>query len=127
MMIEVHKEKCSGCRLCKQICAIYHFNEINPRKSAIAIHAEFPIPGVFTPLLCNQCGKCAQVCPVGAITKEGDAYKISQDLCTLCMECVEVCPDKVMFIHKEVGIPIKCDLCMKCTEVCNTGALIRKE
>ena len=39
---------------------------------------------------CGQCGKCAEVCPVGAIDPE-DAAKTDADLCASCMACTTVC------------------------------------
>lgn len=127
MKIKVTKEKCSGCRLCQQICTITHFEEINPRKAAIAIAPHFPDPGIFEPKLCVQCGKCEEVCPVGAIHHEDGAYVIHEDECTDCGICVEACPFGVIFTHSDAPTPIICDLCMKCTEVCNTGALTAVE
>ena len=127
MKIKITKEKCSGCRLCQQICTIMHFNEINPKKAAIGIEPQFPEPGYFVPKLCVQCGVCEKACPEGAIHHEGDAYVIHRDECTNCGICVEACPSGVIFTHAEAPTPIICDFCMKCTEVCNTGALIAVE
>ena len=31
MKIKATKEKCTGCKLCQQICTIEHFAEINPK------------------------------------------------------------------------------------------------
>jgi len=38
---------------------------------------------------CKRCGKCKDVCPVGAIYEENELSKIDQKKCTLCMECIE--------------------------------------
>lgn len=125
MQIKVNKAACTGCRLCRQICTIYHFNEINPRKAALRIEAKFPVPGTFRPWVCTQCGKCAEACPEDAIYEKDGVYFIDESKCTRCLLCVEACPFDVMFVHDEVNIPIKCDFCFKCLEVCNTGALVR--
>ena len=123
MRIKVTKENCTGCKLCQQICTIEHFQEINPKKAAIGIVPHFPVPGTFEPKLCTQCGVCEEACPVGAISKKGDAYVIDRDTCTNCGICVDACPFGVIYTHAEVPTPIICDLCLRCTEVCNTGAL----
>ncbi|RLB35106.1 MAG: glycyl-radical enzyme activating protein [Deltaproteobacteria bacterium] len=50
-----------------------------------------PYPQImFVPLKCHGCGKCAEVCPEGAISldKEG---RIDRERCTLCMQCVDAC------------------------------------
>lgn len=124
MRIEVHQDKCTGCRLCQQICAIAHFEQINPKMSAIAIKAEFPVPGVYVPMLCNQCGECVEACPMEAIALRDGAYVIDKELCTDCGACVAACPTSVIFEHRGAGAPIICDLCLECTTVCNTGALV---
>jgi ferredoxin len=124
MQIAVQENKCSGCKLCQQICAIHHFKEQNPKKAAVKIKAEFPAPGRFTPKLCNQCGECADVCPAEAISLKNGAYVIDPDLCTLCEECVDACSKNAMTLPRGAETPVKCDLCMKCTEICNTGALL---
>jgi carbon-monoxide dehydrogenase iron sulfur subunit len=124
MRIHIEKNSCSGCRLCEQLCAITHFKEINPKKSAIKIEAKFPVPGTFTPTLCDQCGECESICPAEAIQLKNGAYVIDPELCTMCEACVDECPKGAVHIREGVDHPIKCDLCMKCTEVCNTGAIV---
>ncbi len=123
MHIEVQEEKCSGCRLCQQICAIHHFKEINPKKSSINIRSRLPAPGGFTPKVCDRCGECADVCLMGAIELKDGAYAVDADLCTFCLSCVDACPNRIIAIHDDEDIPIMCDLCLRCTTVCNTGAI----
>ncbi len=123
MHIEVQPDKCTGCRLCQQICAIHHFKEINPKRSAINIEAKFPVPGGFIPHVCDQCGDCEEACFTGAIEKKGKIYVIDPDECTFCGQCQEVCPNDAINLNVELEAPIKCDMCLKCTKICSTGAL----
>lgn len=44
--------------------------------------------------LCVGCGACAQVCPHGAVVKNGDVYNRDRSLCQDCGACAEVCPAK---------------------------------
>ena len=126
MRIKVNKNNCTGCRLCLQICAIEHFNEINPSKSALRIEAQFPDPGKYRPVVCTQCGKCAEVCPEGAINQnKNGAYIVDNDKCTMCLNCIEACPVGVVFQHPDLQHVIICDFCMKCTELCNTDAIVK--
>ncbi len=126
MRIKVNRAKCTGCRLCLQICAIENFGEINPKKAALRIEAEFPDPGRYRPFVCTQCGKCADVCPEKAISRsENGAFLVDPSLCTNCGICVPACPVGVVFRHPEVAHVIICTFCMKCTELCNTGALLK--
>lgn len=42
---------------------------------------------------CNQCKKCADVCPTKAITVKEDAVETDAEKCMLCMACTAVCPE----------------------------------
>lgn len=49
-----------------------------------------------TPLclpFCVQCGKCASICPTGAIRLENGTVATSTEKCILCMACVSACPE----------------------------------
>lgn len=41
---------------------------------------------------CNRCGKCAAVCPAGAVEIENGAVSTKLEKCILCMACVAACP-----------------------------------
>ncbi|MEK7448297.1 MAG: 4Fe-4S dicluster domain-containing protein [Planctomycetota bacterium] len=128
MYLTADWKKCTGCRLCLSVCCLCHFDEANPKKAALAIDAKFPEPGTFHPRVCDQCGTCASVCPVEAISRNKDGvYIIDSEKCTGCGACVEACPLKVMFIHEDSIVPIKCDLCKECIPVCSTRVLSIKE
>ena len=125
MRIKVKRDKCTGCRLCLQICAIEHFNEINPKKAALRIEAKFPVPGKYRPYVCTQCGKCSEACPERAIFQNRlGAYIVDKEKCTNCGQCVEVCPVGVVFQYPDYNSVIICNFCMKCTELCSTGAIV---
>jgi ferredoxin len=40
---------------------------------------------------CNQCGRCAGVCPVDAIHPERD-YEVAPSECIVCLDCLADCP-----------------------------------
>lgn len=128
MRIKVNRDNCTGCRLCQQICAIRHYNEINPKKAALRIEAKFPDPGKYRPVVCSQCGKCAQVCPENAISQNNTgAYIVDKEKCINCGECAAACPLGVVFRHPDLDHVIICDFCMECTRVCNTAAIVKWE
>ncbi len=46
---------------------------------------------------CINCGACVDVCPVDAISEQGDIHVIDQAVCTDCGACDDVCPvDAIM-------------------------------
>lgn len=128
MRIKINRDRCTGCRLCLQICAIEHFSEINPKKAALRIEAKFPEPGKYRPYVCTQCSKCAEVCPEDAIHQnEIGAFIVDREKCTNCGDCVDVCPVGVVFQHPDLDFVIICNFCMMCIEVCNTDAIVKWE
>ena len=51
-----------------------------------------PYPEIMaSDLRCIKCGRCAQVCPVGAITIDELGRKIDRAKCNLCLRCIEAC------------------------------------
>lgn len=124
MKLGLIEDVCSGCRVCEMVCALYNRGEQNPKKSAIRISGDFPVPGKYHIHVCNQCGKCAEVCPVGAITLKGEAYIIDREECTGCGLCVDACEAKTMFTHPAEIAPIKCELCGECVRLCPRNAVV---
>ncbi len=70
--IEVHMERCTGCKLCELACSAVKTAEFNPRRSHIRV-ALIDIPEIPVPILLDSCDYCAghpacvQVCLPEAI------------------------------------------------------------
>ncbi len=45
---------------------------------------------------CINCGACAAVCPVNAISEEREVHVIDKEVCIDCGECDAVCPVDVI-------------------------------
>jgi len=45
---------------------------------------------------CINCGACAAVCPVNAISEQGEVHVIDKDICIDCGACDEACPVDVI-------------------------------
>jgi len=123
LKIAAAEERCSGCRVCQLVCSLTLFRETNPGKAAIRVKGEFPEPGRYWITFCDQCGKCAEVCPVEAITADGGVYRIDRDSCTGCGLCVDTCPKGAMFTLAGEDSPFKCELCGACLEYCPRSAV----
>lgn len=142
--------KCIGCRTCEVACVVAHdahgdVTEVDPINFTPRIRV---IQGgnISTATLCRQCedAPCANVCPNGAIRREGDFIHVLQDRCIGCKTCVVACPYGAMEVvtHpvvRNTGAAVnvvvekaeanKCDLCYDkpegpaCVSVCPTKAL----
>ncbi|MFH0962450.1 MAG: 4Fe-4S dicluster domain-containing protein [Planctomycetota bacterium] len=126
--LAVIPEQCSGCHICELVCAIEHFNVVNPKKSAIRVMITYPHPVVRMPIVCSQCKVpvCADACPVGALRRTDGVVELAADLCVSCMKCVEACPFGAVYAHEDCTVPIKCDMCggnPRCVRECPKGAL----
>jgi Fe-S-cluster-containing dehydrogenase component len=118
-------EKCSGCSTCRLACAIENFREVKPSLAVLRIEGRFPAPGDYRIHVCDQCGACADVCPVEAIQRnENDVFLIDEDECTVCMACVAECPYGVIVERVSTLAPIKCTLCGACAAACPREAIL---
>lgn len=125
--IVVNFENCGGCRICELSCSLHHEKVCNPELSRIRIirsHEE----EIDVAVVCEQCGKCAQVCPQNAIKRNSGtgAYEVHNDLCTGCGFCVNVCAIGGVFLPVDGGPAKKCDICggkPRCLEMCPRGAI----
>ena len=127
MNLILNHENCSGCGVCKLACSIINFKQVTPAKALLRIEGRFPSPGDYQIHFCDQCGLCAEACPVDAIVVEDDIYRINEEDCTACHACIEACPQSVMIIKGEDDMPAKCILCGACAQVCPRDAIMISE
>lgn len=52
--------------------------------------------------LCTGCGHCAEVCPSGAVVRNGNTFNRDTGLCTGCGVCAPGCPSKARVVSGEV-------------------------
>lgn len=53
---------------------------------------------LYQSALCIHCGRCAAVCPEGAIELREDGNKLLYERCTLCGTCAAACPTEALSV-----------------------------
>jgi len=159
--VVANPNKCIGCRSCEIACAVAHLG--TSVATAGAVSAPFQprlalvkTPMVTMPIQCRQCedAPCANVCPVKAISHQGDRIIVDTEICIGCKTCMLACPLGAMDMveeytdgekvyqdglkvslgeegtEKEKVVAHKCDLCKDrpggpaCLEVCVAKAFV---
>ena len=61
-----------------------------PGDSNPEIKKPIAVPKTYNEEQCTMCGRCSELCPVGAI--DGMTMEVKQEVCISCMRCVKICP-----------------------------------
>ena len=122
-------QKCTGCRLCELVCAVFHDGISNPARSRIKV-MKWEAEGLYIPMTCQQCqdAPCMNVCPVKAISRDEELGRVfvDYDVCIGCRSCVGVCPFGAMNFNIKDKQVFKCDLCdgdPQCVRFCEEKAI----
>ncbi|MDJ0784190.1 MAG: 4Fe-4S dicluster domain-containing protein [Desulfosarcinaceae bacterium] len=127
--IKTNFDLCTGCSLCQLACSQRLLGGYNPHRAVLKItHSCENL--YHHPVVCNQCRNpyCANVCPVGAISREAatGAMVVDRERCVGCNLCHRYCPIGVVGVDPALKKSVKCDLCggsPRCVGACPTGAL----
>lgn len=110
-------------------CSFAHEDAFSPTLSRVRV-VKIEEEGFDRPVLCRQCVKaaCIEVCPTGALTKDGPegSIRLNAQECIGCGACVESCPFGAMHLHPGTGLALVCDLCggdPQCVKRCTPGAI----
>lgn len=129
MKLKFYPDRCVGCGICSLICSLTHDKIFSIEKARIKIKKNYPSleDPIVKAYFCVNCGKCVEVCPSGALTKdEKKIVKHDPDKCIGCGKCVEVCPFDAIWLSKKEEKALKCDLCggdPECVRWCPHEAL----
>ena len=70
---------CMACLVCVQACSEAFYKEFHQDKACLQIVDKKTV----RPMVCPQCGKCAESCPSGAIKQNAKGvYMVNKKLCT---------------------------------------------
>jgi len=125
--IRVREDLCVGCQICALTCSAANNGVYSLELSRIKV-VSFVDKEVAVPIVCNQCGLCAEACPSNAIILDESrgVYRVDEALCTECGVCTAVCPYGAIFLTQTKSAAQKCDLCggePACVTACPTDAL----
>ena len=113
---------CVQCHACEEACSSLYFKDDDKRKSSVQITEDSS--GAVKIKACTQCGVCADICPVQAITLDSKGiWRINREICVGCFACVGFCPEASMFHHDDLVEPFKCVACGACVKACPTSAI----
>ena len=119
--------QCMACLECVRACSEAFYKEFDPSKACLQIIER---NGAAKPMVCVQCGKCAEACEHGAITQNAKGvYTINKKLCVGCGKCKDACPFGVLVKVEEAPNASKCIACGICAKACprnNHSSIHRK-
>jgi len=128
-VLVIDYEKCTGCRICEQVCTVKHEGVVNPARSRIRI-IKWEQEGRYVPMVCQQCesAPCQSICPVKAISRDENLNRVmvDYDICIGCRMCVAICPFGGMSFDPIAQKVIKCDFCdgdPLCVKFCEENAV----
>lgn len=83
--------RCIGCNTCMAACSAAHEPEGRQRAPRLTVTRTNE---ATAPILCRHCddAPCARVCPVAAISLEGEAVVLDEKRCIGCKMCALACP-----------------------------------
>jgi Fe-S-cluster-containing hydrogenase component 2 len=124
-MLQIDLNKCSGCRRCETHCSFYHSGKTGHMGARIKVEKiegmgiDYPV--VCHQCKEHYCTKCPQ--NAISITERG-SIEVSPTLCNLCGACEKLCPIGAIEIYNEIPYVCDlCGGSPRCVEACEMGAI----
>ena len=110
--LEIHSDRCTGCRNCEAACASFHYGFLDYSRSRIRMIRDDD-RGLDIVTVCVQCENkpCVKACPESAIQPNSNGTITIDDNCTNCNLCKKACPYSGPQPNPGGSKYIVCDLC----------------
>jgi anaerobic carbon-monoxide dehydrogenase iron sulfur subunit len=124
-MLTIDPARCSGCRRCETHCSFFHSGRTGHAGARIKVEkiekAGIDFPVVCHQCLEHYCTKC----PQHAISvSERGSIEVSPTLCNLCGACEKLCPIGAIEIYNNIPqVCDLCGGTPKCVEACEMGVI----
>lgn len=90
----VDRESCLYCGRCEPACP-YGLIRVKKSRTGLVVFNRDGCP--------SECLACTEVCPTGALHREGSEVLLNEDSCIYCLACVRVCPvDDALEVRREM-------------------------
>lgn len=124
-MLLIDPAKCSGCRRCETHCSFFHSGRTGHLGARIKVEKiemlGFDFPVVCHQCKEHYCTKCPQ--KAISITERG-SIEVSPTLCNLCGACEQLCPIGAIEIYNEIPhVCDLCGGNPRCVEACKMDAI----
>lgn len=124
-MLVIDANKCSGCRRCETHCSFYHSGKTGHLGARIKVEKiegiGIDVPVVCLQCEGHYCTRCPQ--NAISITDRGN-IEVSPTLCDLCGACETLCPIGAIEIYNGIPYVCDlCGGAPRCIEACEMGAI----
>lgn len=124
-MLVIDINKCSGCRRCETHCSFYHSGKTGHLGARIKVEKieglGIDVPVVCHQCKEHYCTKCPQ--NAISITERG-SIEVSPTICDLCGACEKLCPIGAIQIYNEIPYVCDlCGGSPRCIEACEMDAI----
>ncbi len=124
-MLVIDANKCSGCRRCETHCSFYHSGKTGHRGARIKVEkieiSGIDLPIVCVQCKEHYCTRCPQ--KAISITDRG-SVEVSPTLCDLCGSCEHLCPIGAIEIYNEIPhVCDLCGGDPRCIQACEMDAI----